>query len=106
QVLRNHASRRRPLRDHRLSEDAMEIQPNDFRRMSVEEFDTTKLLAHASRQAKERGYERFPIVDVDSHHYENESMPEILEYLDDPVLKQLATATARPNAKNARIMNT
>ncbi len=84
----------------------MEIQPNDFRRMSVEEFDTTKLLAHAARQAKERGYERFPIVDVDSHHYENESMPEILEYLDDPVLKQLATATSRPNAKNARIMNT
>ena len=50
----------------------MDIQPNDFRRMSVEEFDTTKLLAHAARQAKERGYERFPIVDVDSHHYENE----------------------------------
>jgi uncharacterized protein len=45
-------------------------------------------------------------VDVDSHHYENESMPEILEYLDDPVLKQLALATAKPNAKNARILNT
>ena len=58
--------------------------------MSVEEFDTTKLLAHAARQARERGYEHFPIVDVDSHHYENESMPEILDYLDDPVLKQLA----------------
>ena len=70
----------------------MELQPNDFRRMSVEEFDTAKLLAHASRQAKERGYEKFPIVDVDSHHYENESMPEILEYLDDPVLKQIAFA--------------
>src|SRR5918999_4227881 len=84
----------------------MELQPNDFRRMSVEEFDTSKLLAHAAKQARDRGYERFPIVDVDSHHYENESMPEILEYLDDPVLKQLATATSRPNAKNARIMNT
>src|SRR5919198_796762 len=81
---------------------AMELQPNDFRRMSVEEFDTTKLLAHAARQAKERSYERFPIVDVDSHHYENESMPEILDYLDDPVLKELALAGAKPNAKNAR----
>ena len=67
-------------------------QPNDFRRMSVEEFDTTKLLAHAAKQARERGYDKFPIVDVDSHHYENESMPEILDYLDDPVLKQLALA--------------
>jgi predicted TIM-barrel fold metal-dependent hydrolase len=84
----------------------MELQSNDFRRMSVEEFDTTKLLAHAARQAKERGYDRFPIVDVDSHHYENESMPEILDYLDDPVLKQLALAGSRPNAKNARILNT
>src|SRR5215475_3316350 len=84
----------------------MDLQANQFQRMSVEEFDTAKLLAHASRQARERGYDRFPIVDVDSHHYENESMPEILEYLDDPVLKQLALAGAKPNAKNARILNT
>ena len=84
----------------------MELQPNDFRRMSVEEFDTTKLLAHASKQAKARGYDKFPIVDVDSHHYENESMSEILEYLDDPVLRQLALAGSKPNAKNARILNT
>ncbi len=84
----------------------MELQLSDYRRMSVEEFDTTKLLAHASKQARERGYEKFPIVDVDSHHYENESLAEILEYLDDPVLRQLALAGAQPNAKNARIMNT
>jgi len=84
----------------------MELHSHDFRRMSVEEFDTSKLLAHASKQAKDRGYDKFPIVDVDSHHYENESMPEILEYLDDPVLRQLALATAKPNAKNARILNT
>jgi hypothetical protein len=84
----------------------MDPQISDFRRMSVEEFDTTKLLAHASKQARDRGYENFPIVDVDSHHYENESMREILEYLDDPVLRQLALASAGPNAKNARIMNT
>jgi predicted TIM-barrel fold metal-dependent hydrolase len=45
-------------------------------------------------------------VDVDSHHYENESLAEILEYMDDPVLRQLALSGSRPNAKNARIMNT
>src|SRR3954464_8492082 len=84
----------------------MDPQVSDFRRMSVEEFDTAKLLAHASKQARDRGYEKFPIVDVDSHHYENESLPEILEYLDDPVLKQLALASSGPNVKNARIMNT
>src|SRR6266481_3426446 len=84
----------------------MEPPHSDFRRMAVEEFDTGKLLAHASKQARERGYEKFPIVDVDSHHYENESLAEILEYLDDPVLRQLALAGSQPNAKNARIMNT
>ena len=73
----------------------MELQPNDFRRMSVEEFETTKLLAHAARQAKERGYERFPIVDVDSHHYELESLDQILDYMDDPVLQQLARSASQ-----------
>jgi hypothetical protein len=75
----------------------MDLHLSDFRRMSVEEFDTPKLLAHASKQARERGYEKFPIIDVDAHHYENESMAEILEYLDDPVLKQIALAAAGPN---------
>src|SRR6202163_2540775 len=83
----------------------METPHSDFRRMAVEEFDTSKLLAHASKQARDRGYDKFPIVDVDSHHYETESLPEILEYMDDPVLRQLALAGSRPNAKNARIMN-
>jgi predicted TIM-barrel fold metal-dependent hydrolase len=78
----------------------MDLPLSDFRRMAVEEFDTTKLLAHASAQARERGYERFPIVDVDAHHYENESMAEILEYMDDPVLQQLAMSARQANAKS------
>ena len=81
----------------------MDLQSHDFRRMAVEEFDTTKLLAHASKQARDRGYGRFPIVDVDSHHYENESMPEIHEYLDDPVLKQLALASVGYQDMGGRI---
>ncbi len=66
----------------------MDLPLSDFRRMEVEEFDTSKLLAHASQQATERGYKNFPIVDVDSHHYESESLGEILDYMDDPVLQQ------------------
>ena len=48
----------------------MELPLSDFRKMAVEEFDTSKLLAHAAKQAADRGYKNFPIVDVDSHHYE------------------------------------
>src|SRR6266581_1174795 len=84
----------------------VDIPLSDYRKMAIEEFDTSKLLKHAAQQAAERGYDKFPIVDVDSHHYELESLGEILEYMDDPVLQQLALAGSKPNAKNARIMNT
>src|ERR1043165_646466 len=38
-----------------VGEIVMDLPLSDFRRMAIEEFDTTKLLAHASRQAAERG---------------------------------------------------
>jgi predicted TIM-barrel fold metal-dependent hydrolase len=65
------------------------------RTMPIDEFDTSIHLRHAADQAKARGFDRFPIIDVDSHHYETESFSEILEFLEDPVLQQLAkTASA------------
>ena len=50
----------------------MELPLSEYRRMKVDEFDSGKLLAHAAKQAKQRSYDAFPIVDVDSHHYELE----------------------------------
>ena len=82
----------------------MDLPLSDFRRMAVEEFDTGKLLANAARQASERGYGQFPIIDVDSHHYELESFHEILEYFDDPVLQQLAFSARQANAKGNGLM--
>jgi predicted TIM-barrel fold metal-dependent hydrolase len=82
----------------------MDLPLSDYRKMAVEEFDTTKLLAHASAQATERNYRQFPIVDVDSHHYELESFSEILEYMDDPVFRQLAQAASRGNSKGVGVM--
>jgi hypothetical protein len=77
---------------------------SDFRRMAVEEFDTSKLLAHAAKQASERGYKNFPIIDVDSHHYESEAIDEILEYMDDPVLQQLARSARQASAKSVGML--
>ena len=76
----------------------------EFRKMSVAEFDTTKLLAHAAQQARQKKYAEFTIVDVDAHHYESEVMMEVLEYLEDPVLRQLMSASSQPNAKSARVL--
>src|SRR6266436_193233 len=46
----------------------MELPLSENRRMKVDEFDSGKMLAHAAKQAKQRNYGQFPIVDVDSHH--------------------------------------
>jgi len=82
----------------------MDLPLSDYRKMAVEEFDTSKLLAHAARQASERGYKNFPIVDVDSHHYELESFHEILEYMEDPVLQQLAMSASQATSKGNGVM--
>ena len=64
--------------------------PIELRDVSLEHYDTTQALAHAAEQATQRNYQDFLIVDVDSHHYENEAFPEIVEYIEDPVLRQAA----------------
>jgi predicted TIM-barrel fold metal-dependent hydrolase len=60
----------------------------NFRDLAVEELDTRTLLAHAGEQAVQRRYEDFLIVDSDAHHYENSCYPEILEFIEDPVIRE------------------
>jgi uncharacterized protein len=62
----------------------------NFRDLAVEEFDTRTLLAHANAQAAQRRYEDFFICDVDGHHWEVFSFPQIAEFIEDPVLRQQA----------------
>ena len=52
----------------------MDLIADRGRRVTVEELNTTQLLAHASEQATERKLDDMLIVDVDAHHYENEHM--------------------------------
>ncbi|MBM3485039.1 MAG: amidohydrolase [Alphaproteobacteria bacterium] len=65
----------------------MELPTSDIHKMTVEEFDTAKLLINAARQRDERKYHQFPIIDIDCHHYENESMAEIVQFIEDPVIR-------------------
>lgn len=60
-------------------------------------YDTRVMLANATRQAADRGLDDVLIVDVDAHHYETEAWAEIAQYLEDPVLKHLATAGRHPS---------
>jgi uncharacterized protein len=66
------------------------LDVTSFRDLAVEEFDTRTMLAHARQQAQQRRYEDFPIVDVDGHHLETISFAQIVEYIEDPVLRDQA----------------
>jgi predicted TIM-barrel fold metal-dependent hydrolase len=57
------------------------------RDLTSKPFDTRAHLANARKQAEARNYEDFMIVDVDSHHYENEASGEIAEYVRNDVLQ-------------------
>ena len=67
----------------------MEFIAERGRRVSVEELNTTKLLAHARKQAVQRKFDDMLIVDCDAHHYENENYDEILPFMENDVLRQL-----------------
>jgi predicted TIM-barrel fold metal-dependent hydrolase len=67
----------------------MELTAERGRRVSVEELNTTKLLAHARQQAVQRRLDDILIVDCDAHHYENENFDEILPFMENDVLRQV-----------------
>src|SRR3981189_1958079 len=67
----------------------MELLAERGRRISVDELNTTRLLAHARKQAVQRKFDDVLIVDVDAHHYQNEHMSEILPFMENEVLKQV-----------------
>src|SRR5438093_4666663 len=68
----------------------MDMVRNEVRNLSYTEFSETKSLEHASEQARQRNYQDFLIVDVDSHHYENEHYFEVFDYIESPVIRREA----------------
>ena len=68
----------------------MDLIADRGRRVTVEELNTSRLLAHARKQAVQRKLDDMLIVDVDAHHYENENFGEILPFMENDVFRQLA----------------
>jgi uncharacterized protein len=52
--------------------------------------DTRDILAHAKRDAKTRGLQDWLICDIDAHHVETVSWNEVIEYIEDPVVRSQA----------------
>jgi predicted TIM-barrel fold metal-dependent hydrolase len=78
----------------------MELITDRGRRVSVEELNTTRLLAHARKQADQRKFDDILIVDVDAHHYENENFGEILPFMENDVFRQL-TISGRAKGRHS-----
>jgi uncharacterized protein len=77
----------------------MDTIDSSLRDPAVEEFDTRTLLREAARQARQRKYEDFLIVDCDAHHYETEHYREIAAFIEDPVIRHRATGGANSAKK-------
>ena len=83
----------------------MDMVRNEVRNLNFDEFtrDQVARTRDASRRMQ-RNYQDFLIVDVDSHHYENESYKEVFSYIESPVIKReamefvRAAAAARPSS--------
>ena len=78
----------------------MDLIADRGRRVTIEELNTSRLLAHARKQAHARSFDDVLIVDVDAHHYENENYDEFLPYMENDVLRQLTVAGRKRNRSN------
>ena len=79
----------------------MDMVRNEVRNLNYDEFSETKSLDHATQQARARNYQDFLIVDVDSHHYENENYREVYSYLESPVIKMDAMESINRGGRSA-----
>jgi predicted TIM-barrel fold metal-dependent hydrolase len=68
----------------------MDMPRSEVRPVELDVYSQPKHLEHAAEQARARNYQDFLIVDVDSHHYENESYQEVFEYIESPVIRREA----------------
>jgi uncharacterized protein len=80
----------------------MDLIADRGRRVAVEELNTSRLLAHARKQAQQRQLDDVLIVDVDAHHYENECVDEFLPFMENDVLRQL-TISGRSKGRGSPI---
>ncbi len=57
--------------------------------------DTRDILAHANRDARRRAFADVLICDIDAHHVESVSWREVVEYIEDPVVRDNAVRFQR-----------
>lgn len=61
----------------------------------IDDFHTGHHLENARKQADQRGLDDVLIIDVDCHHYETDNLMPIIQFIEDPALRQSALNTYR-----------
>ena len=84
----------------------MDMARSEVRKLAAEDYSTVQHLEHASKQARERNYQDFLIVDVDAHHYESESYKEVFEYIENPVIRRQAVESAKRGGRASMLGGT
>src|ERR1700758_3020696 len=82
----------------------MDLIADRGRRVTIEELNTSRLLAHARKQAHQRNFDDMLIVDVDAHHYEGENMDEFIPYMESDVWRQLTMSTRAKGGSRGAVM--
>src|SRR5690606_12084707 len=84
----------RRLKPNGSSAMADALAPRRATELPVQEIDvhtdTRDILAHARQGARKRGFQDWLICDVDAHHVETVSWHELVEYIEDPVIRHQA----------------
>jgi predicted TIM-barrel fold metal-dependent hydrolase len=68
--------------------------------------DSRELLARARQQADRRRFDDVFIVDIDSHVSDDKSWPEVMDYIEDPVVHEAASAFGDGSKRGAFLNNT
>ena len=68
--------------------------------------DSRELLANARKQAEERQLDDVFIVDIDSHISDGGNWPEIMDYVEDPVIREAASAFGDGSKRGAFLNGT
>ncbi|MHA6801052.1 amidohydrolase family protein [Bounagaea algeriensis] len=86
--------------------DANAAAPRDTQEITIHT-DSREILANARRDTERYGLDDYFIVDVDSHHVELDSWPEIIDRIEDPVLRENGKQMMQnwPNAQNVALSN-
>jgi predicted TIM-barrel fold metal-dependent hydrolase len=69
--------------------------------LHFDDFNTSRHLANARKQADVRGLNDVLIVDVDCHHYETDNFEQVLSYIEDPTFRQVALNTIKTKSVSA-----